>query len=291
MSRLTLKNSNIKFFNNRDDTDPCITLTQGNNTADNADITLRLPNTLPADTNTNVLSVSMSDGQMEYANIGEIQIDGTFNNESEGAVGLTTTTTINNAMEKIDSWIFKNLVDHPPSPSNLLFVNNTTTSITITWDKPQIYQIGILDKTIPYITNLNIKIYKASSTSPTDLTGTVSHNAGENTLVGDQTDFTNELSVGDSITIEGDGWSTGPTTKGTSNSVGSSTLLTDGWDSDPSNLTNQIFVLGDYNGEYKITGVSGTYADNTSEITLTLDRNLTTTINDNTNLIGYRIGS
>ena len=71
MSKLTLRGSNIEFFNDKNDTSPAMILTQGDSIQDGANITLKLPNSLPSDDNNNILAVNSSSGQMQYASIGE----------------------------------------------------------------------------------------------------------------------------------------------------------------------------------------------------------------------------
>jgi len=246
-----------------------------------------LPSNLPSDNITNILKVDKDTGQLEYTDSGTTNISGTYEKEEEGAVGIVTGSTIDSTFGKVDDWIFKNLVNKPPKPDNFILVECASTYITFVFDKPTIYQLGILNTTIPFITTLNIDIYKAINGNSNDLTGTITADNGTTLITGNSTTFLTELHVGDSITIIGQGWTTGnPKVKGSNTGT---TLITDGWVSNPSSLNNNIFSISGLNGEYKISSITGTYTDVNSEITLILDRSLINTPVDNLNLIHQEV--
>tara|TARA_Y100000590_G_scaffold470162_1_gene662451 strand:- start:1574 stop:4984 length:3411 start_codon:yes stop_codon:yes gene_type:complete len=286
MSKIKLTHEKIQFFNDKTTTNPTVSLLPGSSATDEENLILRLPDTLPSDNTENVISVDKDTGQMSYkagfdSSSSTLSSSGTYESESDGAVGITTGSTIDTTMTKLDTWIFRNLVDKPPAPTNLQFAENSTTTITLTWDAPTIYQLGILAQTIPYITDLNIKIYKAD-TSSANLSGTVTHTASSKTLTGSGTSFTG-LTVGDSITVPGALWTSGtPKVKGASQT--GTTLVTDGWTADPASFSNAIFIISGHYSEYKISSLSGSWVDATTEITLNLDRSLTASPNDDAGL-------
>ena len=316
-SKLKLKKDRISFFNDKNTTNPTISLSLAPTYHKNdGNLILKLPANIPTDNITNILKVDKDgqmsyttssnisplkapdnlptdninnilkvdkDGQMSYTDSGTTTISGTFEKEEEGAIGITTGSTIDSTFSKVDDWIFKNLVNKPPNPDNLILVECSSTYITFVFDKPTIYQLGILNTTIPFITTLNIDIYKAIDGNSNNLTGTITADNGTTLITGTDTTFLTELHVGDSITITGQGWTKGdPKVKGSNTGT---TLITDGWTSDPSSLNNNIFSISGLNGEYKISSITGTYTDENSEITLTLDRLLVNTPADNSHLI------
>ena len=193
----------VKFFKSNTDTDPCMQLKlQATGTTEDANRSLQFPNTLPSETK--ALTVT-SDGVMGYDDLGESALTGTYEQESEGAVGIEAgTDTLSSTAQKIDGWLFRNLVDAPPAVTELFFAGNTTTSASIEWTKPTIYHLGLLDRTVPFITGLSVKVYKndAAAADVTGGSGTVSVAAGSTDVAGSSTTFTTTaVAVGDSVTI------------------------------------------------------------------------------------------
>ena len=282
-SEIRISKTKMKFFKQRGTTNPTVSLEAGASASNQANVTLKLPNTLPSDNSTNVVIVDKDTGQMSYSSGGGGggTISGTFNPENLGAVGLQSGENLTSVASKIDDWIFKYLVDKPPAPLKLQFAENSTTTLTVTWDAPSIYYLGILDETIPHIENLVIKVYKATNTTPQSI-GAVSHSANSDQLT--SSNLFGSVSVGDSVTVPGSSWSTGTAkVKGTTNSGNS--LVTDGWSANPSSFGGTVFRIADHPGEYIISNVAGSWSDVNTEITLTLDRNLTSSATDNSNLI------
>ena len=102
------------------------------------------PSALPTDTNAKFL-VSDTSGNMSFAESGgTASIEGDFSDTHVGGTGIDDNKTINGAITQLDTWIFDNLVSSPPKATNIQFATNTTTTLTIMWDSPIIYQIGFL---------------------------------------------------------------------------------------------------------------------------------------------------
>lgn len=270
----------LSFFNDKTTTLPTVSILQNEETSDEADLNFKLPPNLPSSDTENVLFVDKDNGKMGYTTAS--QISGSFESLDEGAIGISDGSSVSNAMEQIDNWVFSNLVDSPPAPTNLRFRGNTTTSMSFTWDNPTVYNMGLFDTTVPFINSLTMNIYKATSTSSSSI-GTISTASGSNVVTGTGTSFTSALE-GNALTVPGSTWTTGVRLFG-NHSEGDSSIITDGWNTDPSSITNEMFVFNGYTDEYKISSVSGTYEDTTSQMTLTLDRDLTSDIIDNTELI------
>ena len=248
-------------------------------------VNFTFPTVLPVDSNAKFLT-SDTNGVMSFAESGgTASIDGDFSDTHVGGTGIDDNKTINGAITQLDTWIFDNLVSSPPAPTNLQFAANNTTTMTIMWDAPKIYQIGFLEnKTIPFITKLTIEIYKNDAASGAlSNGGTVTHTT-DSTLTGSGTQFTSDIAVGDSIKVPGATWTTGhPKVKGGSQS--GTSLLTDGWTADPAGFSGHYFTIVGHYGFYVIESVTGTWSDNTTEITLGLNRSLTSSPNDDANLV------
>ena len=127
------------------------------NMIDNRKLIFTLPASIPKD-NKNILKVSSS-GQMEYTDAGVITESG-HTLITDGGIGIQIGDTLNNSITKIDTWIFNNLVSLPPAPTNLTKAILNKTILTLNWTPPIVYEMSIIDQTIPYITLLNINIYK-----------------------------------------------------------------------------------------------------------------------------------
>lgn len=233
-------------------------------------INFTFPSALPTDSDARFL-VSDTNGNMSFAQSGgDASINGEFSDLVDGGTDIADDETINGAVTKIDSWIFNNLVDTPPL-STINFHSNSTVKIRISWTPPSVYQYGFIDRTFPYITNLYILVYKNSG-SESALTGTLTTD-GTTAVTGSGTNFTGELAVGDSIIITGS-WSGTPVVKDGDNT--GNTLKVDGFDEAPQE--NQTFQInGLLNQYFKITNISGTWVDNTTELTLTLDNSMSST--------------
>ena len=200
---IKVSGESIKFFKDDSDTNPCIQLKlQSSGTSESATRSLQLPNDLPSETK--ALTVS-STGMMGYDDLGESAVTGTYEQKSDGALGIASgTDTLSTATQKIDTWIFRNLVDAPPAITELYFASNTTTSASVEWTKPTIYHLGLIDRTVPFITGLSVKIYKndAAAADVTGGSGTVSVTAGSTDVTGSSTTFkSTAVAVGDSVTV------------------------------------------------------------------------------------------
>lgn len=190
--------------------------------------TLRLPVSLPA-SDTMALTVG-TDGTMGFSDLGENTLSGEFNSGEQGAPGITSgEDTLSTTAVKLDAWIFSNLVDAPPRPANLCLASNNTTSVTVCWDLPTIYQLGILDRTVPFITGLNVKVYKNDDAGPTSLlgaSGTQVETAAESrTVTGSATSFDTTVSAGDSVTVQRTLSGTCSVSEGATTVSGSGTLF------------------------------------------------------------------
>lgn len=130
-------------------------------------------------------------------------VSGEYHPENHGAVGIESNVdTLSSSVEKIDDWIYRNIIASPPAPTDLLFFSNTTTSISVVFDKPTIYEIGLLNQTVPFITGLSVEIYKHDN-EITLSSGSVSVTQEQKTVTGDSTTFTSlEIVAGDSITVQ-----------------------------------------------------------------------------------------
>lgn len=161
---------------------------------------LSLPSSLPDATR--ALTVD-SGGGLGYTDLGESTLDGTFNDANDGAPGIETgMDTLSTTAEKLDSWIFKNLVDAPPKLARVSLAEQNTTSLTVCWPLPTIYQLGILDRTVPFITSLNLVVYKAVHTGArTPVAGTVSVSEGSDLVEGQAGAFATAI-TGGSLRVE-----------------------------------------------------------------------------------------
>lgn len=260
-------------------------------------INFTFPSALPENTNAKFL-VSDLNGNMTFAESGgDASINGEFSDLVDGGTDIADDETINGAVTKLDTWIFNNLVDTPPL-ATINFHSNSTVKVRISWTPPTVYQYGFIDRTFPYITNLYISVYKNTGAASA-LTGTLTTD-GTTAVSGSGTNFTGELAVGDSIIITGS-WSGTPVVKDSDNT--GNTLKVDGFDEAPQE--NQTFqIAGLQNQYFTITSISGTWVDNTTELTLTLNNSMSSTpsdgaaltrvetrvvktVTDNTNLVVY----
>ena len=95
---------------------------------------------------------------------------GTFFKEEDGAVGiLANQDTVNDALVKIDRWIFNHLVDAPPRlGSGLTLEAIDPTSFMVSWVLPSSYELGVIDRTVPFVTSLNfvVRVADAGGESP-----------------------------------------------------------------------------------------------------------------------------
>lgn len=196
---LEINNENIKFKNSSDVAKVTLTADPDNT---GTPITLILPTSLPTGTDDKFL-VSDTNGSLSFsAGGGGGSITGTFSALSDGGTGISSGNSINTAFGSLDTWIFKNLVNTPPAPTNLAFNTSTTTSITVTWTKPTVYQLGILDTTVPFITSLVMKVYKSSSVANLSASFNITKTADSTAVSATGAAFSG-VSVGDSITIPG----------------------------------------------------------------------------------------
>ena len=279
----------ISFFNDSTTAQPTVVLKASAAAQDQANVQLLLPTSLPTSNDANIVVVDKDTGQLEYTSAAASGISGEFELETQGAVGLSDSISIDAAMTKIDTWIFRNLVDHPPAPRALQFVSSSATSVTAVWEKPTIYQLGVIDKTIPYITDLNIDIFKSISSRQNVSGSNPLVNASGTTITGTGTQFDTDttFNVGDSITVQGE-WShsSSPTVQDSDNTAGQNVLKTTGWEADPSTeVLGSVFVIAGRIGRYTVTSVSGTYVDNSTSMSLVLDRHLQSTPPDGEALV------
>ena len=92
-------------------------------------------------------------------------------------------------------------MDTPPAVTGLRFAGNTTTSASVVWDKPTIYHLGLLDRTVPFITGLTVKVYKNDDSGATSLGASVDAvSAGDTEVTG--IDSGTAVAAGDSVTLE-----------------------------------------------------------------------------------------
>ena len=176
----------------------------------NGDRRIRIVSKKIADNDFRLQFEYYDDSSGEYISLLNLNTDGTridqvvgnFELFSQGAPGIISEVdTLSTSAEKFDQWIFRNLVDTPPSPTEYYFFSNTTTSASVIFTKPVVYELGVLNQTIPFITGLSMKVYQNDS-DPVSLTGTVSYSTNESAVAGNGTQFTTEIDVGDAITIE-----------------------------------------------------------------------------------------
>lgn len=282
--RVKLDNAKIAFM--KEGTIPQVTLGfDSTGTYEGSALEFKIPNSLPTDTNTNILKVN-NDGQMNYTSV---SINGDFNTSNDGAVGFQSDETLNTSITKIDNWLFNNLVDHPPAPENLDLINFSSTTISLMWDKPTQYHVGFIDNKIPHITGLQLKVFKSNSTLTT-LSTDVTAVSGSTKLTGSGFNGISELSEGNVIIIPGDDWSTNPTLSQEAN-AGDNTIYTTGWSGSDGlgsgNIT--LFTFEGIPGEFKITEFTGTLENTSSILTLTLDKPLFTSIASGTALVNEEI--
>jgi hypothetical protein len=95
-----------------------------------------------------------------------------FHDLNIGGTGIKATESIESndtyteALAKIDTWLYKNIVDQPPAPtSNSLDIGNSSEGTLVTWKAPFQFRVGsINDNTLfPYIASLTIQISNALS--------------------------------------------------------------------------------------------------------------------------------
>ena len=192
-----LTENGLEFFKDYNQDDPDVRLGIPDDLASSYD--LKLPRSLPADTK--VLTVD-SGGSMGFSDLGESTLSGTFHDAAEGAPGIVSgSDTLSTTAAKFDSWIFRNLVDVPPRIQHLRLAEQTTTSVTVCWDEPTVYELGVLQRTVPFIDGLNLKVFKSSQAQATNLSGTCATTAGNRTVAGTNTNFALDVSPGSSLRI------------------------------------------------------------------------------------------
>ena len=208
MSRATeVTKDGVRFYQNVASSNPAVSIGIQSSHTDPADasntIALQLPNSLPAASETKNLLISDT-GVISFGDaVGGGDLSGTFFDESDGAPGIDASTgdDTSAAIVKLDTWLFRRLVDAPPAPTNLTLFDRTSTVLQCTFTKPVIYELGFIDRTVPYITGATIEV-RAASAASASLTGTLTAAAGTlTTVTGSGTSFTSELQIGDAITV------------------------------------------------------------------------------------------
>ena len=208
MSSIEITDSLIKFYKSISSSNPAAQLQLQSTAQDPSDassiVQLKLPVSLPTEQSNLLID---PEGNISHGSAigGASELGGSFYSLNDGAPGIDPAAddNLNTAITKIDSWLFHRLIDSPPAPSNFQLFNNAPTTIACTFEKPVVYEVGFIDKTLPYITGLTINIFAASTTSAS-LNGTVTVSTSNlKSVVGTNTAFTTQLSVGDSIAVNG----------------------------------------------------------------------------------------
>lgn len=89
-------------------------------------------------------------------------VTGDFSAIEDGGAGIVSgSDTASKAIERLDGWMFHNLVDMPPAVGLSLF-GQTGTSVTVRWTPPTVYELGMIDKTVPFIDGLVFSVYRAT---------------------------------------------------------------------------------------------------------------------------------
>lgn len=164
-------------------------------------VTMQLPTAMPDSLKNLQMNAS---GVISYGSSSGGTVSGTFESFSQGAIGVETGQDLSTAVGKVDTWIFRNLVDAPPAPASFAYDSAATTTISVTFTSPSVYQLGILATTVPYISGLTVEVRKAtSSTAGTAITGTLTTTDASVTVTGSGTNFDGELEAYDSVTVGG----------------------------------------------------------------------------------------
>jgi len=93
-----------------------------------------------------------------------------FYSDNVGGAGIrdinnAPTDTVTNAIAKLDTWIYKNIVDQPNAPSYFA-QSNSITSINYYWTNPKQFKIGLLNTYAPYISSLHMNLYSNVGSIP-----------------------------------------------------------------------------------------------------------------------------
>lgn len=208
MSRATeITKDALKFYQNVASSNPAVSIAIQSSHTDPADasntVALQLPSSLPAASETKNLLISDT-GVISFGDaIGGGDLTGTYFTEADGAPGISVSggDDTSGAIGKLDTWLFRRLVDAPPAPTSLALFARTSTVLQCTYTKPTIYEVGFIDKTLPYITGATVEVRAASAVSAS-VTGTLTAADGTlTTVTGSGTSFTSELQAGDAITV------------------------------------------------------------------------------------------
>ena len=112
----------------------------------------------------NVGSSSSGGGGSSITQVGNPSV-GTFSSLGYGSENpqISSTNNIPDAFQILDRWIARFLVDTPPPPT-LVSSSTTSTKVSISWNNPLQFEVGILNTKVPKINEIKID-YKKSSNS------------------------------------------------------------------------------------------------------------------------------
>ena len=94
-----------------------------------------------------------------------LEPDISFHDLNSGGTGIVAELTQNNndtyttGLSKIDNWLYRNIIDQPPQPT-FNFTSRNTSNITVSWNLPYQFQIGMLGPNmfIPFIQSVSMII-------------------------------------------------------------------------------------------------------------------------------------
>lgn len=210
MSAIQQNGGELGFLKTYTDGTAAVTIKLQSGASSGNNVTLQLPTAMPE--STQYLQVA-TDGVMSYGDGGGGggggggTVSGTYEAAGEGAVGIVSGQDLSAVAGKVDTWIFRNLVDAPPAPTSFAQYDNSSTTIETTFVSPTVYELGALATTVPYISALSASVKRSATSS--SLTGTVSISDSSTTVTGSVSAvFLTELneyssSTSSSITVGG----------------------------------------------------------------------------------------